>query len=308
MRGGALMPESKSEVTLSRVQRNVVNKILEYVQREDLPAAHHLTEKRLAEEFGVSRSPIRAALRILAQQGVVVAEGNRGHFLACDARALRERKLALAPPSDEALYERIARDRMRDRLPEQFAEAEFMRRYDASRAELVRALTRMSEEGFVHRSTGHGWAFLPVLNTEEAYVASYRFRMVIEPAGLLEPGFAVDAERLRRSREGHAHIIQLAGQGRLSGRDIFDTNAAFHEMLASFSGNRFILQAVQQQNRLRRLSEYYLYEDVSRVQALCQEHFEIMDAVLAGDLPWASRLLHRHLDVASRIRTAFADD
>lgn len=33
-----------------------------------------------------------------------------------------------------------------------------------------------------------------------------------------------------------------------------------------------------------------------------------MDAVLAGDLPWASRLLHRHLDVASRIRTAFADD
>ena len=301
------MQEPKFETALSRVQRSVVNKILDYVQREDLPAEHHLTEKRLAEEFGVSRSPIRAALRTLAEQGVVVAKGNRGHFLACDARTLRERNLTFGQASDDALYERIARDRMRDRLPEQFTEAEFMRRYDVSRAQLLRALTRMSEEGFVHRSTGHGWGFLPVLNTEQAYVASYRFRMLIEPAGLLEPTFALDPERLGRSREAHAHIIRLARQNRLAGRDIFETNAAFHEMLATFSGNRFILQAVQQQNRLRRLSEYHLYEDVNRVQALCQEHFEIMDAVLAGDLMWASRLLHRHLDIASRIRTAFTD-
>lgn len=302
------MPDSKSEATLSRVQRNVVNKILDYVQREDLPADHHLTEERLAEAFGVSRSPIRAALRTLADEGVVVARGKRGHFLACDARSLRERKLTLAQPSDEALYERIARDRMRDRLPEQFTEAEFMRRYDVSRAQLVRALTRMSEEGFVHRGTGHRWVFLPVLNTEQAYIASYRFRMVIEPAGLLEPTFVVDRERLQRSRAAHGHIIRLAGQDRLVGRDIFETNAAFHEMLASFSGNHFIVQAVQQQNRLRRLSEYHLYEDVGRVQALCQEHFEIMDAVLDGDLFWASRLLHRHLEIASRILTPFTDE
>lgn len=297
-----------TKTMLSRVQSSVVVKILEYVQRENLPAEHHLTEKRLADEFGVSRSPIRAALRTLAEQGIVISEGKKGHYLAHDARKLRDMELAIAKPSDEFLYDLIARDRMRNRLPEQFTEAEFMRRYEVSRAQLVRALTRMSQEGFVQRSTGHGWLFLPVLNTEQAYVASYRFRMIIEPAGLLEPTFAVDEERLERSRDAHARILQLANRGNLGGRDIFETNAGFHEMLASFSGNRFILQAVEQQNRLRRLSEYYVYEDVNRVQTLYQEHFEIIEAVIGGDLAWASRLLHRHLDIASRIRTAFADD
>lgn len=302
------MQRTTGTAALSRVQSSVVARIVEYVQREHLPAGHRLTEHRLAAEVGVSRSPIRAALRLLADQGVVVSAGKKGCYLAQDADGLRDLDLSLPTPSDERLYERIARDRMRNRLPEQFTEAEFMRRYGVSRAPLVRALTRMSQEGFVQRSAGHGWLFLPVLNTEQDYVASYRFRMIIEPAGLLEPTFALDSERLQRSREAHARMLALADGGELDERAIFRTNADFHEMLAGFSGNRFILQAVQQQNRLRQLSEYYVYEDLSRVRSLCREHFEIMDAVLEGDLVWAASLLRRHLEIASRIRTAFVDE
>lgn len=301
------MQEPTSTGSLSRVQSNVVARIVDYVQREHLRAGHRLTEHGLAAEVGVSRSPIRAALRVLAEQGVVVAAGKKGCYLARDAGKLRDLDLSLPKPSDERLYERIARDRMRNRLPEQFTEAEFMRRYGVSRAPLVRALTRLSQEGFVQRSAGHGWLFLPVLNTEQDYVASYRFRMIIEPAGLLEPTFAPDRERLERSREAHGRMLVLADGDRLDGREIFRTNAEFHEMLAGFSGNRFILQAVQQQNRLRQLSEYYVYEDVSRVRSLCHEHFGIMSAVLDGDLVWAASLLRRHLEIASRIRTAFVD-
>ena len=35
---------------------------------------------------------------------------------------------------------------------------------------------------------------------------------------------------------------------------LYEMNAAFHEGLAAASGNRYLLVAVQQQNRLRRFS------------------------------------------------------
>lgn len=48
---------------------------------ERAPGAH-LTEIALAREFGVSRTPVRAALRGLADEGLVTIEPNRGAFVA----------------------------------------------------------------------------------------------------------------------------------------------------------------------------------------------------------------------------------
>lgn len=295
------------ETKLSRVQSDIVAKIIDYVRRENLPADSRLTEAQLAEKFSVSRSPIRAALGLLGEKGIVVSTTKKGHRLACDASALGDIDLSLPPPSDVSLYDRIARDRMRDQVPEQFNEAGFMRRYAVSRAQLVRTLTRMSYDGLVRHSTGQGWIFLPVLKSVRSYAASYRFRIVIEPAGLTEPTFALDIEALARSREAHEHMLRLAERGKLGGREIFETNAAFHEMLASMSGNPFMLQAVEQQNRMRRLSEYYVYDDASRIRTLVSEHCQIMDVLIAGDRAWAASLLRRHLEIASRLNPPFGD-
>ncbi|MGQ4274931.1 GntR family transcriptional regulator [Terrihabitans sp. B22-R8] len=288
------------ERELSRVQQEMVAKITDFIRRNNLPAAYHLTESELAEEFGVSRSPVRVALKVLAERGVVVAAANRGHYLAQHAEAMPEDSEAETSASDVALYERIAMDRMRDNVPEQFTEASFMRRYCVSRTQLVRTLNRLAQDGLLRRGIGNGWAFMAVLNSDDAYDASYRFRMLIEPAGLLEPTFKLNKAALERSRRAHEQILRLSEKKDFYGRDLFDVNGEFHEALASMSGNPFILQGVQQQNRLRRLSEYFSYADGSRVGELVREHFEIMDAVVSGDLVWASTLLRRHLEIAKR--------
>ncbi|QRG08880.1 GntR family transcriptional regulator [Xanthobacter dioxanivorans] len=292
------------EKKISRVQEELAAKIIDFIRRENLPAGYHLTESQLVDEFGVSRSPIRAALTVLAEKGVVTATPNRGHYLAQGAEALADLELD-GSPSDVALYDRIARDRMRDKVPEQFTEAAFMRRYRVSRAQLVRTLTRLTQDGLVQRGNGHRWVFLAVLNSAEAYDASYRFRALIEPAGLLEPTFKLDEALLDRSRHAHEQILKLAKAGDLKGRDVFEVNAEFHEILASMSGNPFILQGVRQQNRLRRLSEYYAYDDSDRIEILIQEHFKIMDVLRSGDREWAATLLRRHLEIARRLPPPF---
>lgn len=290
---------------LSRVQNDIVSKIVDYICQANLPAGSRLTETQLAEEFSVSRSPVRAALKVLEKKQVVAATANKGFHLVRDASMLRKDELKLAPPLDGSLYDRIALDRMRNRLPEQITEAEFLRRYKVTRTDLLRILTRMSNDGLIRRSAGHGWIFLPSLSTPETYAASYSFRSIIEPAGLLEKTFSLDAHALNRARAGHQKMLDQVGHGKLNGREVFDINANFHEMLARMSGNRFILQAVEQQNRLRQLSEYYVYEDESRIESSFREHCEIMDVLLNGDQEWAATLLRRHLDVASRMMPPF---
>jgi DNA-binding GntR family transcriptional regulator len=47
-----------------------------------IPPGGHLVESELTTEFGVSRTPIRSALRTLADEGLVVLEPNRGAFVA----------------------------------------------------------------------------------------------------------------------------------------------------------------------------------------------------------------------------------
>ena len=84
----------------------------------------------------------------------------------------------------------------------------------------------------------------------------------------------------------------------------FESNAQFHELLAAASGNTYILQAVQQQNRLRRLTEFHSVNNVERVKVSCREHLAILDALEQGDNEWASTLLHRHLEVASKMGVA----
>jgi len=48
----------------------------------DYPPGERLTEDRLAEDFGVSRNPVREALRVVEAEGFVIMVPRRGAFVA----------------------------------------------------------------------------------------------------------------------------------------------------------------------------------------------------------------------------------
>jgi DNA-binding GntR family transcriptional regulator len=281
----------------NRLQMQTAERIVELIRRDRLSAGERLREQALAERLGVSRTPIRAALKMLSEQGLLIGRPNYGYALARDGREIdADAELPTSP--DETLYMQIARDRVENRLPQDLTETFLMRRYGASRNLVMAALSRLSEEGLARRGKGRQWTFLEILNSPRAQQESYQLRLMLEPAALLLDSFSIDRGEVARLRDRHVALLDSEALVPHS-RELFHIDASFHELLAAMSGNTFVLATVHQHNRLRRLIEYQGYPNIRRVRAWIREHVAILDALGRGKLDDASQLLGAHLRNAS---------
>ena len=277
--------------------------ILNYIRVNALASGQHMPEQVLADQFRVSRAPIRAALRTLAELGIVRSEPNRGFFLVKGGDDLAGAALGLAPDEEDEPYMAVAADRLSGALPERVSENELMRRYALSRGHVLKILNRIAAEGWAERLPGHGWAFLPVLTSREAYDQGYRFRAALEPAAVLEPSFRVDPMMARAARQQQLALLDGAAM-RLTRAQLFQINAGFHETLVGWSGNPFFLDGLRRVNRVRRLIEYRITVDRSRLGRQCREHLQVLDLLDTGDMPAAAAFLRDHIDGARDIKTA----
>ncbi|WP_168735144.1 GntR family transcriptional regulator [Pseudothauera rhizosphaerae] len=67
---------------MSRIGGNVYTTIRKRITLGEYPPGMQLKEEHLAAELGVSRSPVRAALRRLESDGLICVEAHRGAFVA----------------------------------------------------------------------------------------------------------------------------------------------------------------------------------------------------------------------------------
>lgn len=285
---------------ISSLQVELARQILKRISDENWPIDSHVPEQTLARHLGVSRSPVRAALNLLMKQGILKSEAGRGFRLArvVDAAALER----LIPPSpEEAIYAGLIADRASNRIPQEVSETEMMPRYGASRGLIRKVFMRLAAEGIALRQRGHGWRFADSLDSEEVMLESYRFRMTVEAGALAEPDYHLDPARMAKLRAAHEAILQ-EGRRNISGKEWFAINSEFHETVAGGAQNRFFLQAVRQQNSLRRMQEFEGFSSLTdaRIMQSCREHLGILDAIERGDREWAAALLRRHLELAVR--------
>jgi DNA-binding GntR family transcriptional regulator len=286
----------------SRLQVSTAGGLLKLIREDDIQAGERLGEEALAARLGVSRTSIRGALRILETRNIVESKPRYGYRLRIASRQI-EAGTELPASPDEKLYMLIARDRLAGALPESVTETDLMRRFGVGRHQVLAALALLSEEGIVHRGNGREWRFREVLKSRRAREESYEFRLMLEPTALLLPTFRINKPELLRMRELQNSLLKPSAN-RVSSREVFQTDASFHELLASFSGNSFVLSSIRQQNRLRRLLEYQSYPDASRVRAWCLEHISVIDALLDGNQHLAARHLTKHLENARLVPPA----
>lgn len=291
--------DSTHSMTLTALQKRVAREIIAYVRHERLPLGHHLAESQLAQTLNTSRTPVKFVLGHLTERGMLKHDRNRGFFLARAADDLNDLVLEIAEAEEHSVYMKFVELRLARQLPEHISEIDLMRQFDVSRSELRSALLRMQQEGWAEQRTGQGWKMLPVIDSVEAYEESFTFRVTIEPAGLLSPTFQVDQKVLALCRQQQEYIAET-GYLSMTTQELFEANSKFHETLAGFSGNRFLLQSLKRLNGLRRLVEYRvdLPRPTRRKQVL--EHLEILDLIERGDRLGAADRLRAHLEGARR--------
>ena len=278
--------------------------IIDFVRANDMRKGEHLPLQMLADSFRVSRAPIMSALRILEERGIVRAEPNRGYFLNVDGDQIEATHKTQVEGSsgDDAIYFKIAEDRLSGRLPERLSENELMRLYELPRTKLLKILHRISDEGWIERLPGNGWAFRQALTSRKSYEEGYVSRAVIEQQAMLLTSFEPNPEGFIKARETQT-ALGNGGYEHWSRAEIFKANNDFHEMLVACSGNEFFLDSIKRVNRLRRLVEYHVTIDRSRLPKQAAEHLHILDLLESDRRTEAAAFLYTHIMGAGRIKT-----
>jgi DNA-binding GntR family transcriptional regulator len=279
------------------LHRGLARSITDHLRASGAVPGSRVGETALAQALGTSRAPVRGALQLLLEAGVV----ERMETGRLRLRGLPPAGAELGPPSEEddaaeRLYWRLAADRLQGSLPDLVGEAALMRRYDAPRGLVHRVLLQMLGEGWIERRPAGAWRFVALIEGPDAYDEAYRFRRSIEPAALLEPGFAMAPAVLERLRREQQDLLDRADASP-DPREVFEANAGFHLALLEASNNRFFADAGRRMTRLRRVATYYLIStDRERLPAQSREHLAILERIQAADQPGAAALLIRHLD------------
>jgi DNA-binding GntR family transcriptional regulator len=278
--------------TASPLSSRLAVQIAGLLQAGDLVPGTRLTERALGERFRVSRSPIRIALRELEQSGSI-DRTESGGYVVREALPDIPSGLPAARPQDETYFQ-LAADRLDGELPDRVTERFLMKRYALTPAQIAALLRRISGEGWIERLPGNGWVFLPVLTSLQSYDDSYRFRLVIEPAAILEPGFQLNRETLGACRAEQQALVD----GRIwnvSNQELFDLNSRAHEAIVECSHNGFFIDGLKRIDRVRRLIEYRRALDRPSALRRCAEHVAILDALLNDDRARAAEMLRAHL-------------
>jgi DNA-binding GntR family transcriptional regulator len=298
------MPRGDASAFLkSDLQAELAARILDHISAARLSAGSVLREAELARTLGVSRSPVRAALRHLVGAGIVRAKPRGGYLIG--RRAHAHRPLAFESKSQRSLYGMLLKDLILCDLASPTTESALMRRYEAGRGEITQAIRRLLREGLAEPSPGRGWTFAPF--TREHLARSYQLRIVLEPATLLERDYRVDRDALEALRRDHRRMADSLSSS-IAWSELFALDARFHETLSAGSGNELIVETIRRQNRWRRLCEYLGYVRLDRVRGSMAEHVAIIDSLLDGDIPWAAAQLRHHLMVSRNQTDRFIDE
>lgn len=281
---------------LSALQTEVARKILGFIEDGRWAVGDRISDAALARELGISRTPVRQVLQLLGSYDLIVQAPSRGFQLQ---RALEpdENLAAIIPPSDiESLYTQIMIARANGHIGDEASETELGEQFAANRGAIRKALMRLSAEGLAERRPGHGWRFAECLDNAEAINESYAFRIIVECGALLEESFAADPDQFAALERQQRQLLEMP-MAEIKGPQWFEANANFHETVVSWSGNRFLIQAIRRQNNLRRMTEYaeFIQLSESSVRKAARDHLAILEAIAAGDTKFAAAILNRHL-------------
>jgi DNA-binding GntR family transcriptional regulator len=273
---------------------DLAQRILDVARQRGFEPGAHFPEQQIASLCNVSRTPVRAALRLWTEQGVLRWEAEIGYRLAVDLATRTAVAADLPSAEEDDLAEAILRDRVARRLEDTVTAGGLIRRYASDRGTVLKALKKLTDENLMERAPGQSWLFRPRPDGPDAQAESYEFRLLLEPAAILTPGFRLDGARASALRQGMEALLALPDAA-FDIREFQRLDVDFHGMIAHGSANRFVADALSDHLRLRRLPGAYAGVNVFRLKQSMREHLGILDHLESRQHEVAADLLRVHL-------------
>jgi len=207
----------------------IAENVREMIVRGTLSPLVHLGQEELAQRFGVSRIPVREALKLLAAEGVIVHDPNRGFFVASlsseEARQLyrvrhlveRDLLTRLAWPSDDELKNL---HKLLDEL-EALVDDGLRRDWSQRHRDFHRVFMSLSDQKIIVREAERLWVLTdryrsllpPPAGTVEAKARMVYRRKLLEALAKRDRDMLISVFEAGRDEAGNAIVRILQNRG-----------------------------------------------------------------------------------------------
>lgn len=280
------------------------------VSRGNLPSGTLLQTSALADRLGLSRPPVKRALDLLAEDGVVSALGPQGYVvgtLAANAAPVRVNLHGLPLELPEALgenlgqasweriYEAVEQDVM-NCIPfgtYQVSEALLGEHFNVSRTVVRDVLSRMDARGLIAKDRSSHWVAGPM--GARMLDNAHDVRRLLEPSALVAAMPHVDMAEVAA---GRALIDEaLAAERGVASALVERVEQHLHVAMLAPVRNSLLAETV----RLSQISLvinalFRTYIGVHDEATMFREHALIYDHLLMGDGEGAAAACQYHLD------------
>ncbi len=202
-----------SHISHTALYQEVAERLRQRIFAHELAPGAWVDEQTLATDYGISRTPLREALKVLAAEGLVTLKPRRGCYVT-----------------------EISEQDLDDIFP-----------------------------------------LMAMLEGRCAGEASQRAR----------PEEMQQLETIHSELERHAQNQQI--------EQFFEANQAFHLRIQEISGNRWLLQMIQDLRKVLKLTRLHSLSIEGRLQQSLLEHRTIMAAIKARDAQGAEEAMRAHL-------------
>jgi DNA-binding GntR family transcriptional regulator len=305
-------------VTIRKAYYQIVRELLaSNIKAGTLPRGTRLFVAAVADRLAVSRSPVKRALELLAQEGLVRQDAALGYVVGNDADAnagtvrpnLHLLDLHLPGNSSEALvvprWELILGTVERDLLHAipfgiyQISETGLCDHFNVSRTVTREVLARLHERGVISKDRASHWIAGPLSARMLDHL--HDIRQIVEPAalgqvvGMLVP----DVIKAMRARADRA----LESGQTLSEGELARIEADLHETCLAPLRNPRMMQVVRNSQLSFVVNQLFATHVVRHDEtAMLLEHRLVLDHLAIGDGAGAAAAMRHHLD-ADHLRT-----
>lgn len=178
MRRANLMNKG-GRISTTALYQEVAARLRERIFSQDLKPGDPIDEQLLAEEYGISRTPMREALKVLHAEGLVVLEPRRGCFVTeLELQDIDELFPLMALLEGRCAYEAVKKatntdikrvEELHDKL-EKFAAAEDVEKYFDLNCEFHELVQKTARNKWLERTTHDLRKFLKLMRGRQLYL------------------------------------------------------------------------------------------------------------------------------------------